>query len=100
MDKAVIERVDDRNRYVIRLGDQVIGLSTYRDEEGRRLFLHTEVDPEFQGHGLATQLIVHALDDTRAGGLRIVALCPMVAAYVAKHHDYDDILDRTDVDPA
>ena len=99
MDPATFQHVPDRSRYEIRLRDQRIGLSTYRDENGRRAFLHTEVDPHFQGHGLASALIVFALDDTRAAGLRIVPLCPMVAAYVAKHHQYDDILDSTDVAP-
>lgn len=100
MTTATFEHLPDQGRYVIRDDGEIIGLSTYRDEGGKRLFLHTEVDPEFQGHGLASQLIVFALDDTRAAGLRIVPLCPMVAAYVAKHHDHDDILDSTDVAPA
>jgi uncharacterized protein len=100
MDTFEIEHVAAKNRYEIHLGSTVVGFSKYSDEDGRRLFLHTEVDPDYQGHGLATQLIEHALADTRASGKRIVALCPMVAAYVAKHHDYDDILDRTDVAPS
>ena len=99
MDEAIFEHIPHRSRYEIHLGETRIGLSTYRDEDDRRLFLHTEVDPEYQGHGLASKLIVFALDDSRAAGKRIVPLCPMVAAYVAKHHDYDDILDSTDVAP-
>jgi predicted GNAT family acetyltransferase len=34
-----------------------------------------------------------ALDDVRASGLRAVTLCPLMAAYVVKHRDYDDIID-------
>ena len=41
---------------------------------------HTEVDEEFGGRGLATILVREALDATRAAGLRIVPVCPMVAA--------------------
>ena len=43
--------------------------------------------------GLATVLIAQALSTTRADGLRIVAVCPMVAHYVSSHHDFDDIVD-------
>lgn len=100
MENVTIAPVPDRQRYEISVGGQSVGLSKYRDTDGVREFLHTEVDPAFQGHGLATQLIRWALDDTRAAGLRIVASCPMVAAFVSKHRDFDDILDRTDVDPA
>jgi predicted GNAT family acetyltransferase len=58
------------------------------------VFYHTEVDPAFGGRGLATVLIGEALAATRADGLRIVAVCPMVAAYVKKNHEFDDVLDR------
>lgn len=69
------------------------GLATFVDHEDHRIFLHTEVRAEFEGRGLATILIAEALTATRADGVRIVALCPMVAAYVAKHRDFDDIVD-------
>jgi predicted GNAT family acetyltransferase len=39
-------------------------------------------------------LIAEALAATRADGLRIVAVCPMVAGYVKKHPEFDDIVDR------
>jgi predicted GNAT family acetyltransferase len=100
MESVEIRHDEARHRYELVLADEVIGLSKYRENGEQRVFLHTEVDPEYQGHGLATQLIVWALDDTRAAGKRIVAICPMITAYVAKHHEYDDILDPRDVTPA
>jgi predicted GNAT family acetyltransferase len=99
MDPATFALNESRNRYEITLGGDVIGFSRYRDEGEQRVFLHTEVNPEFQGHGLATQLIEFSLADVRAQHKRIVAICPMVAAYVAKNHDYDDILDVRDATP-
>lgn len=100
MDVPEIVHNAARNRFEIHLGREVIGKSVYRVEGERRVFTHTEVDPDHQGHGLASQLIEFALNDTKAAGLRIVAVCPTVAAYVAKHHDYDDLLDTTDVAPS
>jgi predicted GNAT family acetyltransferase len=100
MDDIRIEHSPLKHRYEILAAEQVIGHSRYREDGDQRIFLHTEIDPEFQGHGLATKLIVFALDDTRAAGLRIVAICPMIAAYVKKHHEYDDILDPSGVSPA
>jgi predicted GNAT family acetyltransferase len=38
-------------------------------------------------------LIAEALAATRAEGLRIVAVCPMVAGYIKKHPEFDDIVD-------
>ena len=90
MENVTIDHRPDSARYEISVAGETVGLSRYRDSNGQRVFLHTEVDPAYQGHGLATQLIRWALDDTRAAGLRIVAECPMVAAFVGKHNEYDD----------
>ena len=54
------------------------------------MFFHTEVAEEFGGRGLDTILIRHALDQTRAEGIVIVGVCPMVAAYLGKHPEYAD----------
>jgi predicted GNAT family acetyltransferase len=89
----VASRSDSRRRYELTLGRQRVGYIQYRDEHGIRVFLHTEIEPDYTGHGLATQLIEWALADTREGGMRIRPLCPTVAAYLQTHHDYDDLID-------
>lgn len=83
----------DENSFQLTEGDTVIGLARYRDEEGVRSLTHTEVDPDRQGEGLASRLIRFALDTTREQGLRVRAVCPMVADYVARHREYDDLLE-------
>ena len=52
------------------------------------------MDEDYEGRGLATILIAQALQETRDAGLRIVPECPMVAAYVKKHDEYQDIVDE------
>ena len=90
----MIEIKDDGRKYILKLDGQRVAVSTYRDAGNRRVFLHTEVDPDYAGQGLAGQLVRAELDDVRAKGMRIVASCPMVAGYVERHHDWDDILDH------
>ena len=70
----------------------------HRDRRPRRPadFTHTEVDDAFQGRGLATILIGEALQQTRDAGLRIVPVCSMVADYVKKHSEFDDVVDTAD----
>jgi len=89
---VVIARVGDT--FTVGVDGQTVGLARFVDHDDHRVFVHTEVQPAFEGRGLATVLIAEALTATRADGLRIVALCPMVAAYLKKHHDFDDIVDR------
>ena len=89
-----VVRNDAAERYEILVGGTVAGFSVFApDEHGRLVFPHTEIDPAFGGRGLASVLIAQALATTREQGKRIVAICPMVKAYVEKHHDFDDILD-------
>ncbi|MEX1078955.1 MAG: GNAT family N-acetyltransferase [Homoserinimonas sp.] len=93
MSEPAIEHVPEIHHYELRSDGEVIGHINYRDDGGRRVFLHTEVDKEYTGQGLASRLIRFALDDVRASRLRAVALCPMMADFVIKHRDYDDIVD-------
>jgi len=52
-----------------------------------------EVDDSYEGRGLATILVGEALQATRAAGKRVVAVCTLVAGYLDKHRDFDDIVD-------
>jgi len=78
----------DGGRYEIRAGATLAGFSEYRDRAGRRIFIHTEVDPAFAGQGVATRLIEWALDDALAQGMRVVPRCPFVRAYLERHPDH------------
>jgi predicted GNAT family acetyltransferase len=45
-----------------------------------------------EGTGVGSQLVRGALDDLRVRGLRLVPLCPFVAAYVRRHPEYADLV--------
>lgn len=81
-------------QFTIEVEGRTVGLADYHDGDGRRVFPHTEVSPQFQGRGLATILVAEALRVTRAEGLRIVPTCWMVAEYIDKNPEYVDITDR------
>ena len=90
---ATVRHDSQQQRYVLEVNGQPLGLAAYRDEGERRLFTHTEVDPSLEGKGMGSALVRGALDDTQAEGKRIVPICEFIAAYVKKHHDWDDHLD-------
>jgi uncharacterized protein len=58
-------------------------------------FVHTEVPPELGGKGIGSKLIRGALDQVRSEGLKVVAQCPFVKAYIDKHGEYADLLLKT-----
>ncbi len=55
-------------------------------------FLHTEVPPELGGKGVGSKLIKGALDQVRADGLKVIAQCPFVKAFIGKNPAYQDLL--------
>ncbi|MDT5185275.1 MAG: uncharacterized protein QOJ20_5691 [Mycobacterium sp.] len=86
------------DRFSISVDGQKVGFVEFVDRDGQRIFTHTEVLDEFGGRGLATILIDEALQATRDAGLRIVAVCPMVAGFVKKHGEFADVVDPVDAD--
>ena len=72
---------------------QTVGIAAFEDRGNQRVFVHTELDEAFQGRGLATILVDEAIKSTKADRLRVVAVCPMVAAFLGKHKEFDDIVD-------
>jgi predicted GNAT family acetyltransferase len=88
----------ESDRFSISVDGQKVGFVEFADRDGQRVFTHTEVLDEFGGRGLATILVDDALTESRDAGLRIVAVCPLVVAFVKKHHEFDDVVDPVNSD--
>jgi uncharacterized protein len=69
-----------------------IAATYYSVADGVITFIHTEVPPELGGKGIGSKLIKGALDQVRADGLKVIAQCPFVKAFIEKHPDYQDLL--------
>jgi hypothetical protein len=69
-----------------------IAATHYEIADGVITFVHTEVPPELGGKGIGSRLIKGALDQVRTDGLKVIAKCPFVKAYIDKHPDYADLL--------
>ncbi len=91
-DKPRIVHEPERRRFEIFVDDTRVGLAAYRDEPGRRVFTHTEIDPAFEGRGLGSLLAVFALDETRTERLHVVPLCSFIAAYIERHPEYQELV--------
>jgi predicted GNAT family acetyltransferase len=72
--------------------DGHVAASYYEIADGVITFVHTEVPPELGGKGIGSKLIKGALDQVRAEGLKVIAQCPFVKAYIEKHPEYADLL--------
>jgi len=88
-----IEVVDqpDRRRYEA-VVDGVVGGSAHYELDGDTMtFTHTEVDDEFEGQGVGSELVRRVLDDVRERGLRIVVRCPFIRSWIERHPEYRDL---------
>ena len=100
MDLNLSEVTIVHNEEAHRFETQIDGLRAfvdYRRFPDRIVFTHTEVPPPLEGKGLAAKLARTALDFARANHLRIVPLCPYVAAYIRKHTEAHDLVSADDL---
>jgi predicted GNAT family acetyltransferase len=81
----------EKHRYELAV-DGHIAATYYEIADGVITFVHTEVPPELGGKGIGSQLIKGALDQVRSQGLKVIAQCPFVKAYIGKHAEYADLL--------
>ena len=53
---------------------------------------HTGVPEALKGQGVGCALVEALVADARAGGYRIVPLCPFVKAQYARHPEWSDVM--------
>ena len=79
-------------RYEVHRGGELAGFLDYVVKRGRLALVHTETLPAHTGSGVAGALARFALEDARARGLRVIAICPFVRSYVERHPEYADLV--------
>ncbi len=79
-----------RHRYELTI-DGVTAFVTYRRRPGEITFVHTEVPAGLEGRGVGSRLARHVLDAARQDGVKVVPMCPFIAAWMKKHPEYDDL---------
>jgi predicted GNAT family acetyltransferase len=72
--------------------DGGVAFATYARADGVLTFMHTETPRALRGRGIASALIRGALEAARAERLKVKALCPFVADYIARHPEFIDLV--------
>ncbi|MCU0261916.1 MAG: N-acetyltransferase [Ilumatobacteraceae bacterium] len=83
-----------QTRFELIVDGEVAAIARYVLRGGRRYFVHTEVDPRFEGQGLASELARGVLERSRERDELIVPLCPFIAGYIDRHPEYGDLVDQ------
>lgn len=92
MSETTVADAPDQSRYEARVDGKLAGFAAYTPRGTDVVFTHTQVDDDFEGQGVGSRLVRSALDDVRARGLLATPLCPFVAAFIADHQEYADLV--------
>lgn len=92
-DAAAVSVADapQARRYEAMIDGELAGTAAYIRTPEVIAFIHTEVDAAYEGRGVGSALARNALDDARAQGLRVLAICPFISGWLARHPEYDDL---------
>ncbi|MBN9097681.1 MULTISPECIES: GNAT family N-acetyltransferase [unclassified Pseudonocardia] len=90
--KPMVLDVTEWSRFEIHVDGKLAGYASYRLEPGAIAFTHTEIDPMYGGHGFGGELVQAALDQVRRRELAVIPECPFVRGWLAKHPDYQDLV--------
>ncbi|MEV0523842.1 GNAT family N-acetyltransferase [Streptomyces sp. NPDC050439] len=82
----------DRSRFEVFDGDELAGFAEYHRYQDEIAFIHTEIDPRFEGRGLGGVLARAALGAAREQGLGVLPFCPFIRGWIGKHPDYADLV--------
>ncbi|WP_454654630.1 GNAT family N-acetyltransferase [Bosea beijingensis] len=88
---GVVENVE-QNRFELTL-DGGTAIVAYRRDGERLVLVHTEVPSQFAGQGIGSKLAKGVFELLRASGRKAVVRCEFLKGWVAKHPEYDDVVD-------
>lgn len=79
-------------RYIARL-DRVEAEMTYSRASPQLVIIdHTGVPDSLRGKGVGQALALHAVEAARAGGWKIIALCPFFKAQAQRNPEWRDVV--------
>ncbi|HLF74062.1 MAG TPA: GNAT family N-acetyltransferase [Anaerolineales bacterium] len=78
------------NRFETRIEGQLSKLDYLLDED-TIVMTHVGVYPEHRGQGVAGKLAQVALGYAREHSLRVIPMCPYIAAYIRRNPQYIDL---------
>lgn len=93
MEKTQV-KINENGRGEIQLlsNDEKVGKMDVAIKHGKLTVYHTEVNPEHEGKGFASELVEKLVSHAKENDLKIVPLCPYVHAKFKRNPDkYGDV---------
>lgn len=90
-DQIKVVNNQEKKRFEFKV-DAHIAIAEYILTSTRIIFTHTEVPPALEGNGIGAALATTGLDYARINNLKVMPLCPFIAAFMRKNPEYQDLL--------
>jgi uncharacterized protein len=91
-DAPVVTDNPKASRYELHVGGELAGFINYHLNGNVISLIHTEIEPKFEGGGLASGLARFSLDDARNRQLAVLPFCPYIQSWLKRHPDYADLV--------
>lgn len=82
----------DKKRYEMVLEGKTAYVEYILNTKGMIFLTHTEVPKKFEGRGIAFEMIRQILEDIEQRQLKLIPLCPVVAAFIRRHPEWKRLL--------
>ncbi|MBB3611353.1 GNAT family N-acetyltransferase [Rhizobium sp. BK602] len=79
-------------RYVATLEGHEAEMTFSRTSAKLIIIDHTGVPDALRGKGVGQALALHAVEEARRGGWKIIPLCPFFKAQALRHPDWNDVV--------
>ena len=86
------EKSGSGGRYVATLEGHEAEMSYSRASQELIIIDHTGVPDALRGKGVGQALALHAVEEARNGGWKIIPLCPFFKAQVGRHPEWADVI--------
>ena len=72
--------------------NRLLARCDYRMRGGTMMLVHTEVPPQLEGRGIASQLVQAAFDYAKDNGFDVLPVCSFVSAWARRHPEVEPLL--------
>lgn len=90
LEKLEVLHKPSKNRFETWIDNHLSKLD-YIPDEDTIVMTHVGVFPEHRGQGVAGKLVEIALKYAEGKSLRVIPMCPYVAAFIRRHPQYIDL---------
>ena len=85
----------DASRFEAYDDKKLAGFADYIRTEQLVAFVHTEVDPSYEGQGVGAKLARAGMESVRADHLQALPVCPFISGWLSRHPEFADLSYRS-----